>query len=95
MKSEPGETGAGDWGGGKERELCSPAPFLFLDPPHSRLVSPASPGYFLPLHHLRAWNRLQYRAKWLRDSREKVDKLVKSRFNKAKIELMQYFPLAP
>ena len=38
---------------------------------------------------------LQCRAKWLRDSGEKPDKLVKSCFNKTKIEFMQYFPLSP
>ena len=37
----------------------------------------------------------QCRAKWLRDSGGKPDKLVKSCFNKTKIEFMQYFPLSP
>ena len=38
---------------------------------------------------------LQCRAKWLRDSREKVDKLVETRFNETKMQFMQYFPLSP
>ena len=31
---------------------------LFPNPPRFRPSLPASPGYFLPFHHLRAWNRL-------------------------------------
>ena len=44
MKSEPDETVAVD--------------SLFPNPTHSRPSLPASPGYFLPFRHLRAWNRL-------------------------------------
>ena len=33
-------------------------PSLFPNPLHSHPSLPTSPGYFLPFHHLRAWNRL-------------------------------------
>ena len=52
MKSEPGETEAGDWS--KRCQLkppsasCQSPPSLFPNPPRSRASLPASPSYFLP-----------------------------------------------
>ena len=59
MKNEPGKTGGGGGGGGggglgRGRRL----PSLFPNHPRSGPSLPGYPAYFLPFHHLRAWNRL-------------------------------------